>query len=78
MDRELDAAPLLERAQLMCAQVGALQALNKVRAEMHEQPCTRLADAVQWGMSMGLLSRREGEDLYRLNRSANAAKHYFE
>ena len=34
MDRELDAAPLLERAQLMCAQVGALQALNQVHAEM--------------------------------------------
>ena len=79
MDRELDVALLLQRSQLMCAQVGALMALNDVRAEVssEQRPCTTLVEAILWGSSLGLLSKREAQDLFSLNRSANAAKHAF-
>ena len=75
VDRPIQVEGILAQTQLMAAQMASLKMLNEVFQELELPVQSSLHAAVTRAELEGIMSRREAQNMFDLNRRANQAKH---
>ena len=71
----VDATHLYERLHVIAGQAVALSAINDALISLGEAPCQSLHPAITKAFTANIIDGKQRQDLLRLNRDANTAKH---